>query len=256
MVVSIFRNRKLKMEIRKSLKPTKTSSHFRSVRFDILTIFPNIFDSYLKESILKRALQKKAIKIVIHDIRKFSKDKHHKVDAPPYGGGPGMVMMPQPLYDCIQQVKKLNKGPVLYMSPRGKLFTQAVAKKWAKLAQKAPARSKKKVSGLILVCGRYEGIDQRIIDLLVDEEVSIGKYVLTGGELPAMVIIDAIIRYLPGVLGDETSHEEESFSKALKGKKEYPHYTRPAVFKGRKVPEVLLSGNHAKIKKWREEKLG
>lgn len=213
------------------------------MRFDILTIFPNIFDSYFQESIIKRAVKKKVIKIVIHDIRKFSKDRHHKVDDKPFGGGAGMLMTPQPLYDAIKHVKKTNKGPVIYMSPRGNTFTQI------------KAESLKKKKSLILLCGHYEGIDQRIIDLLVDEEISIGDYVLTGGELPAMVVLDTISRLIPGVLGKEESHEEESFSKTLDRKKEYPHYTRPAEFKKLKVPEVLTSGNHKKINEWRKKHL-
>ncbi|MEZ4087278.1 MAG: tRNA (guanosine(37)-N1)-methyltransferase TrmD [Candidatus Gracilibacteria bacterium] len=212
------------------------------MRFDILTIFPNIFDSYLNESIIKRAIEEKHIEIHVHNIRDYTKDKHGKVDDIPYGGGPGMVMTPQPLYDCIQAVKKKNPGPLLYMSPRGKTLTQAKATKMAKNGNE----------GFILLCGRYEGIDQRIIDLCVDEELSIGKYVLTGGELPAMVFVDVVSRLIPGVLGDDESSAEESFSPALKGKKEYPHYTRPASFKGLEVPEILRSGDHAKIKKWRE----
>ncbi len=226
-----------------------TKSFFCFMRFDILTIFPNIFDSYLQESIIKRAIQSEKIDIHVHDIRTYSKEKHHKVDAPPFGGGPGMVMMAQPIYDCIRAVKKLNKGPVIYMSPRGNLFTQQSAEKLYKKIQKG------KKNGLIILCGRYEGVDQRVIDLAVDEEISIGKYVLTGGELPAMVVMDVLSRFVPGVLGEEASTEEESFSKALKRKKEYPHYTQPRTFKGKPVPEVLLSGHHANIKKWRLEHL-
>jgi tRNA (guanine37-N1)-methyltransferase len=218
------------------------------MRFDILTIFPHIFDSYLQESIIKRAIQAEKIDIHIHDIRTYSKERHHKVDAPPFGGGPGMVMMAQPIYDCIRAVRKLNKGPVIYMSPRGKMFTQNYAQQLYKKTGKAK-------KGLILLCGRYEGVDQRVIDLAVDEEVSIGKYVLTGGELPAMVVMDVMSRFVPGVLGAEASGEEESFSKALKGKKEYPHYTQPRIFRGKKVPEVLLSGHHGNIKKWRQDHL-
>jgi len=214
------------------------------MRFDLLTIFPEIFESYLGESIIKRAVQDKKLEIVVHDIRKYTKDKHQKVDAPPYGGGPGMVMMPQPLYDCIEAVKKLNKGPVVYMSPKGKMLTQNYGQTLSKKYQK---------TGLILVCGRYEGIDQRVIDLCVDLEISIGKYVLTGGELPAMVLLDVLCRLVPGVLGDDLSSEEETFSKSLDGKKEYPHYTRPEEFMGLKVPDVLLSGHHANIKKWRKD---
>lgn len=218
------------------------------MRFDILTIFPNIFDSYLQESIIKRAIQEEKITIQVHDIRTYSEERHHKVDAPPFGGGPGMVMMAQPIYDCIQAVKKLNNGPVIYMSPRGKVLTQSGA-------QKLYNKVQKKSDGVILLCGRYEGIDQRVIDLAVDEELSIGKYVLTGGELPAMVVVDVLSRFVPGVLGDDASMEEESFSKALNGKKEYPHYTQPRVYKGMEVPDVLLSGHHAKIREWRNSKL-
>ncbi len=210
------------------------------MQFDILTIFPQIFDSYLKESIIKRAIQNKLIKIKIHDIRKFSKDKHKRTDDVPYGGGAGMVMTAQPLHDAITHVKKTNKGPVIYLTPQGKTFTQIRAEKLAR------------IDSMILLCGRYEGIDQRIRDTLIDQEISIGKYVLTGGELPAMTVIDAVSRLIPGVLGKEESHLEDSFSKSLKRKKEYPHYTRPATWKGMKVPEVLLSGHHKEIEKWRK----
>lgn len=232
------------------------------MRFDILTIFPKAFDSYLDESIIKRAIKKKLIKIYIHDIRRFSKDKHKKVDDIPYGGGAGMVMTPQPLYDAITSVKKKNKGPVIYLTPQGKTFTQIKAEQLAKKYASSPAARQKHASmrnkkphGIVLLCGRYEGIDQRIRDLLVDEEISIGEYVLTGGELPAMVLIDAVSRLIPGVLGKEQSHKQDSFSKALDRKKEYPHYTRPEVFKGKKVPKVLLSGHHKKIDEWRKNKL-
>lgn len=216
------------------------------MRFDILTIFPKSFDSYLGESIIKRAQAKKLIKIVVHDIRKFSKDNHHKTDDVPYGGGAGMVMTPQPLYDAIKHAKKLNKGKVIYLSPRGTTFTQEQAETLSKKYQK---------KGLILICGRYEGIDQRIIDLLIDEEISIGDYVLTGGELPAMVILDAVSRLIPGVLGSSQSHEEDSFSLSLDRKKEYPHYTRPPVFRKMKVPDILISGHHENITKWRKDHL-
>lgn len=217
------------------------------MRFDILTIFPDIFDSYIGESIMKRAINDKKIEIHVHDIREYSSDKHHKVDDLPYGGGPGMIMTPQPIYDCIQAVKKNNNGPVLYMSPRGDLLTQKKATQIVTKNQK---------EGVILLCGRYEGVDQRVIDMCVDEELSIGEYVLTGGELPAMVVIDVMARLIPGVLGDDESSQEESFSPALNGKKEYPHYTRPEEFMGHKVPDVLLSGHHAEIEKWRREHLG
>lgn len=216
------------------------------MKFDILTIFPKAFDSYLGESIIKKAISKKLIKIKIHDIRKFSKNKHHKTDDTPFGGGAGMLMTPQPLYDAIKYAKRTNKGPVIYLSPRGETFTQIKAEKIAKKYYK---------KGLILICGRYEGIDERIIDLLVDEEISIGDYVLTGGELPAMILLDSISRLLKGVLGKEESHLEDSFSLSLDRKKEYPHYTRPAKFKGKNVPDVLLSGNHKEINKWRKNHL-
>lgn len=214
------------------------------MRFDILTIFPNIFDSYLKESIIKRAIKEKHIEIHVHDIRKFSKDKHKKTDDVPFGGGAGMVMTPQPLDSAITHVKKKNKGPVVFLTPQGQTFSQTKAERFASKNQ-----------DLILICGRYEGIDQRIRDLHVDLEISIGKFVLTGGELPAMMLVDAISRLLPGVLGKEESHLEDSFSKSLNRKKEYPHYTRPSTFKGIKVPEVLLSGHHKKIETWRKSKL-
>jgi len=214
------------------------------MRFDILTIFPQIFDSYFQESIIKRGIQKELLTINIHDIRKFSQDKHKKVDDAPFGGGAGMVMTPQPLYDCIQEVKNQNKGPVIYLSPRGKTLAQPLVEKL-----------QKKHTEMIIICGRYEGIDQRIIELCVDMEISIGKFVITGGELGAMVLVDSISRLVPEVLGKEESHQEESFSLSLDRKKEYPHYTRPAEFHGLQVPEVLMSGNHAKITAWRKSKL-
>lgn len=214
------------------------------IRFDIITIFPNIFDSYFREGMIRKGLEQKIIEINVHNLRDFTKDKWGKVDDIPYGGGAGMVMTPQPLFDAVKYLKKFNSGPVIYMSPKGDVLTHTKAKQLAK-----------NLSGIILICGRYEGIDQRVIDLCVDQEISIGKYVLTGGELPAMVLIDAVSRFIPNLLGDENSHQEDSFSRKLKGKKEYPHYTKPRVFEGLAVPEVLLSGHHGKISKWREENL-
>lgn len=214
------------------------------MRFDILTIFPEIFNSYLKESIIARAKKEKSIEIVIHDIRKYSKDKHNSVDDSPYGGGAGMVMTPQPIFDAIMAVKEVNKGPVLFATPQGQTLTQSRAENFAK-----------KHTEMIILCGRYEGIDQRIRDLLIDAEFSIGNYVLTGGELPAMVLVDCVSRLIPGVLGKEDSHLFDSFSKSFKRKKEYPHYTRPPEFNGLKVPEVLLSGNHKAIENWRKKNL-
>lgn len=214
------------------------------MRFDVCTIFPDMFNSYFSESIFKRAKESKLVEVHFHNIRDFSKDKHKKVDDTPYGGGAGMIMTPQPLYDCIEHVKTLSQGPVIYMTPQGAKLTHTRVKRFAK-----------QYDSLILLCGRYEGIDQRIRDMLVDFEVSIGNYVLTGGELPAMVFMDALIRFIPGVLGAKESAEEDSFSRKLSGKKEYPHYTKPAVFKGNKVPEILRSGNHKEIEKWRKRNL-
>lgn len=212
---------------------------------DILTIFPQLIEGYLSDSILKREILKKTITVRVHDIRAYSKDKHHKVDDRPYGGGAGMLMTPQPLYDAITAVKKKNpKAPVIYLSPVGKTLTYPLAKKIAG-----------KYKGMILVCGRYEGIDERIRKLCIDEEISIGEYVLSGGELPALVLVEAVTRLLPGALGDERSAHEDSFTEALDGKKEYPHYTRPPMFKGLKVPKVLQEGHHAKINAWRKKKL-
>ena len=213
------------------------------MRFDIITIFPNIFDSYFQEGMIRKGLEQKLLEIHVHNLRDFSDNKWRKVDEIPFGGGAGMVMMPQPLFKAVQELKKVNPGPVIYLSPKGTTLTHTRARKLSKN------------TGAILICGRYEGIDQRIIDLCVDQEISIGKYVLTGGELPAMVLIDTVCRFVPGVLGDENSHLEDTFSRKLKGKKEYPHYTKPRIFEGLEVPEVLLNGNHAKIDQWRKDHL-
>ena len=206
------------------------------MRIDILTLFPDMF-APLKESIIKRATDNNVVELNIIQIRDFSLDAHKKTDDVPYGGGAGMVMTPQPLYDAINSVKTPN-CKVIYLSPRGKVFNQTIARNYSKEQH------------LIFVCGHYEGIDQRVIDLLVDEELSIGDYVLTGGELPAMVVADSVIRLLDGVITN-SSLEEESFSNGLL---EYPQYTRPQSFMGIEVPEVLLSGHHANIEKWRKEK--
>ena len=205
------------------------------MRLDILTLFPEMFEP-LKQSIIKRAVEKQVVEINIVQIRDFSLDPHKKTDDVPYGGGAGMVMTPQPLYDAIMSVKTPNSH-VIYLSPRGKVFKQNMAYSLCNYEH------------IILVCGHYEGIDERIINLCVDEEISIGDYVLTGGELPAMVVADAVIRLLDGVICTE-SLQEESFSNNLL---EYPQYTRPSTFKGFDVPNVLLSGNHENIKKWRRE---
>ncbi len=214
------------------------------MRFDIVTIFPDIFNSYFNESIIKKAQEKGLLQIHYHNIRDYTKDKHKKVDDTVFGGGAGMLMTPQPLYDCLSAVKKENKGPVVIFTPQGETFTQVKAEKLVTRADQ-----------YILLCGRYEGIDQRIRDLLVDIEISIGRFVLTGGEIPAMTFIDCLTRLIPGALGKEASHEQDSYSKAFNRKKEHPQYTRPSDFKGHKVPDVLMSGNHAKIEKWRKDNL-
>ena len=206
------------------------------MKFDVLTLFPEMFHS-LNESIIGRAKEKGLIEINLINIRDFSKDKHKKVDDTPYGGGAGMVIKPDVVYDAYASVKE-EKAKVIYLTPQGKILNQ----------QKVKELSKE--NHLILLCGHYEGIDQRVLDEIVDEEISIGDYVLTGGELPAMVLIDSVSRYVKGVL-NEDSTQEESFSNNLL---EYPQYTRPEEFRGKKVPEVLISGNHGHIKKWREEK--
>ena len=206
------------------------------MKFDVLTLFPEMFQA-IKQSILGRAEEKNLIQINLINIRDFSKDKHKKVDDTPYGGGAGMVMRADVVYDAYKSVQNEN-AKVIYLTPQGKKLEQ----------KKVEELSKEK--HLILLCGHYEGIDQRVIDKIVDEEISIGDYVLTGGELPAMVLIDSVSRYVEGVLS-ESSTNEESFSQGLL---EYPQYTRPETFEGVKVPEILLSGHHENIKKWREEK--
>lgn len=205
------------------------------MRIDILTLFPEMFVP-LKTSILGRAIKNGQLEINVLDIREFSKDKHKKCDDAPFGGGAGMVMTPQPLFDAIKSVKS-EKSYVIFTSPRGETFNQ----------KKAIELSKKE--HLIFVCGHYEGIDERIIELCIDKEISIGDYVLTGGEIPAMAMVDAIARYVDGVLNSE-SLSEESFAS---GSLEYPQYTRPFEFEKLKVPEVLISGNHQEIAKWRKE---
>ena len=203
------------------------------MKIDVLTLFPEMFEP-IKQSIVGKATEKNIIDINLINIRDFSKDKHKKVDDTPYGGGAGMVMKPDVVYDAYKSVYEEN-AKVIYLSPQGKTLNQ----------KKVEDLSKEK--HLILLCGHYEGIDQRVIDKIVDEEISIGDYVLTGGELPAMVLIDTVSRYVDGVLSQE-SIKEESFSEGLL---EYPQYTRPEVFEGEKVPEILLSGHHENINKWR-----
>ncbi len=212
-----------------------------SIRFDIITLFPQIFPGYLGESLLAKAIERGQVAVHIHNLRDWSTDKHHKVDAPPYGGGPGMLLQVQPVVDCVEAVKGMaaEPGELLMMSPQGQTLKQAVV---AELAES---------SRLILLCGRYEGFDQRVIDILQPREISLGDFVLNGGEVAAMAIIDASIRLIPGVLGDERSAVEDSFSdEALL---EFPQYTRPREFRGHEVPEILLGGNHQQIAAWRAQ---
>jgi tRNA (guanine37-N1)-methyltransferase len=216
------------------------------MRFDIMTLFPALVDGVLSESIIGRARKAGIIDVRAYNIRDYSKDKHRRVDDTPYGGGKGMLMSPVPIYDCYTDVVDPEKNPctrrrVLYMSPQGNVLTQAKAREFSE-----------NYDNIVILCGHYEGVDQRIIDEIVDEEISIGDYVLTGGEIPACIVVDAIARLLPGVLADAECYEKESFSDETL--LEYPQYTRPYDFRGRTVPEVLLSGHHANIEKWREQK--
>lgn len=206
------------------------------MKFDVLTLFPEMFEP-LKQSIIKRAVEKNLIDINLINIRDFSEDKHNKVDDTPYGGGAGMLMKPDVVDRAYNSIKSEN-AKVIYLTPQGKTLNQRIV------------RDLSKQKHLILLCGHYEGIDQRVLDKIVDEEISIGDYVLTGGELPAMVLIDSVSRYVDGVLSDEST-DEESFSNGLL---EYPQYTRPEIFDNVKVPDVLISGHHENIRKWRRER--
>lgn len=216
------------------------------MRFDIMTLFPELVHTILGESIIGRAQKSGAICVETYNIRDYSEDKHHRVDDTPYGGGKGMLMAAPPIYNCYEAVLKRQKEEgfssksrrVIYLSPKGKLLTQSYAKELAE-----------GYDNLILLCGHYEGIDQRIIDEIVDEEISIGDYVLTGGELPACILTDCVARMVEGVLSDSECYEKESLSDGLL---EYPQYTRPYEFHGRVVPDILISGDHAKVDAWRE----
>ena len=208
------------------------------MKIDILTLFPEMCETVMSESIIGRARKAGKVEIICTNIRDFAGNKHNKVDDTPYGGGMGMVMAANPIYNCYKSLYNENepKPHLIYMSPKGKTFNQQRAVELSKLDR------------VVLLCGHYEGIDQRVIDEIVDEELSIGDYVLTGGELPALTVADAVCRMLPGVLSDDLCFEEESH---FGGLLEYPQYTKPAVWNGKEVPEVLLSGNHAKINDWR-----
>lgn len=209
------------------------------MKFDIITIFPNIVEEYINTGIVRIAKEKKLVDIQIHDLRKWTDDKHKTVDDTPYGGGPGMVMKVEPIFKAVQDLKRDNTK-VLITTPKGEKLTQ----------KKLEEFSKKENEHYIILCGRYEGFDQRIHDYLVDYEFSIGDYVLSGGELPALVLIDGITRLIPGVLGNEESLESETFNNDTV---DFPQYTKPEEFNGWKIPDVLKSGNHEEIKKWREE---
>ena len=209
------------------------------MRFDILTLFPEMFDSPLNQSILKRAREQGLISIAIHNIRDYATDKHRITDDTPYGGGGGMVMKPEPIFHAVEAILGDDLGgsvPVILLSPQGRLLTQKVARELA-------AHSR-----ILLICGRYEGVDERVREFLVDDEISVGDYVLTGGEIPAMIIVDAVSRLVPGVLGDPTATLKDSHAQGLL---EHPQYTRPPIFRGHAIPEALLSGHHAEIALWR-----
>jgi len=207
------------------------------MKIDVLTLFPGMFAGPLDESIVKRARNAGLLELGIHNLRDWTHDRHKTVDDRPFGGGPGMLLKPEPIFEAVGQLAGAQTKVVL-LCPQGRRFTQAIA------------REMSQAQHLLLVCGSYEGFDERIREALADDELSIGDFVLTNGALPAMVVVDAVTRLLPGVLGDDESSADESFSQGLL---EYPHYTRPAEFRGMKVPEVLLSGNHAEIERWRKE---
>jgi tRNA (guanine37-N1)-methyltransferase len=212
------------------------------LKIDILTLFPGLFDSFLAHSIMKRAAEKRLVEFTAHSLRDYTHDKHRTCDDKPFGGGPGMLMKPEPIFEAYEKLlgkKKKAKGfHFIYLTPQGRVFDQKMAKKFSKAKH------------LVFLCGRYEGVDQRVVDRLVTDEVSIGDYVLTGGEVPAMAIIESSVRLIDGVLGGEGSKEIETFAQNLL---EYPQYTRPAVYRGMKVPSVLLSGNHKAIEHWRKD---
>jgi tRNA (guanine37-N1)-methyltransferase len=210
------------------------------IRFDILSIFPEMFVSPLQSSLLKKAQEKGLIDIRLFDIRQYAENKHKMTDDAPYGGGGGMVMKVEPIDRALDALTPLeDKAPVILLTPQGETFNQNMAEQFSRYAR------------LVLICGRYEGVDERVREHLADKEVSVGDYVLTGGELPALVIVDAVSRLIPGVLGNSESSVSDSFSTGIL---EYPHYTRPNIYKGWRVPDVLLSGNHAEIEEWRKRK--
>ena len=212
------------------------------MRFDVLTLFPGMFPGYLGQSLLDKAIQRGLVEVHLHDIRQWSRDKHHKVDDRPFGGGPGMVMQVGPIVECVEAVQQFGTaaGRVILLTPQGRRLTQPVAEELV-----AEER-------LILICGRYEGFDQRVIDILRPDEISIGDYVLNGGEVAAMAIVETVMRLVPGVLGHEDSNQDDSFSQGNR-LLEFAQYTRPRDYRGHQVPEILLTGNHEAIAKWRQQ---
>jgi len=207
------------------------------VKIDIITLFPGMFRGPLDESIVGRAIQRGLIRIAVHNLRDYAEGRHRVVDDYSFGGGPGMVLKPEPIFGAVEALRT-ESSRVIMMSPQGRVFRQSMARELAQLEH------------IILLCGHYEGVDERVRDHLVDQEISIGDYILTGGEIAAMVVVDVVVRLLPGVLGGETSAQEESFAEGLL---EHPQYTRPAAFRGWSVPQVLLSGDHAAVQRWRRE---
>jgi tRNA (guanine37-N1)-methyltransferase len=212
------------------------------MRIDVLTLFPEMFPGYMGQSLLKRAIDAGLVEIQVHNIRDWARGKHAQVDDRPFGGGPGMVLRPEPVVECVEEIQQEadGAGHLVLLTPQGRRLNQEVVEKLAKYER------------LVLVCGRYEGIDQRAIDILAPDEISIGDFILNGGEVAAMVVIDAVVRMVPGVLGDEQSNKQDSFS-GDPPLLEFPQYTRPREFRGLEVPEVLVSGNHPEIARWREE---
>ena len=212
------------------------------MRFDILTLFPEIFRGYLTQSLLKKAIDRELVDVQLHDIRRWSTDKHQKVDDRPYGGGPGMVLRVEPVVEAVEEVQRQTSptGRVILLTPQGRRLNQRVVEELAN------------ESRVLLLCGRYEGFDQRVIDILAPDEISVGDFVLNGGEVAAMVLVDSVIRLVPGVLGDEESSSDDSFSTGNR-LLEFSQYTRPREYRGHRVPEVLLGGNHEQIARWRQE---
>jgi tRNA (guanine37-N1)-methyltransferase len=208
------------------------------MRFDVVTIFPGMFGPVFQQGVIGRAIERGVIALAAHDLRQFTHDRHRQVDDTPFGGGPGMVMKPEPVIEAVESLRASNPGPVILTEPWGEVLDQKIA---AELAEEP---------GLIIVCGRYEGIDDRVRTALGAREISIGDYVLSGGEIPAMVLIDAVARLVPGVVGDPESLAQDSFADQMTG---WPQFTRPAEYRGMIVPEVLLSGDHARIKQWRRQ---